>query len=99
MFGFGVIVPCWIRSRIRSGPALFRVVPVGDEPCAYLPPPPDVEGELPGTVLATLGLIDARLEGNLLAGPEVIDVIDEVRRDGREVREVRIGLGQREIGV
>ena len=89
-----------VRARERRfGPARVPVVAVGDEQRVVAARLAAVELDRPDAVLVACGVLDAGLEGDLLAQAEVVDVVVEVGRDLRVVGEVRIGLRHREVRV
>ena len=81
------------------GPARVPVVAVGHEQRVVLARVAAVEGDLPHAVIAAGGALDPRLEDDPVAEAEVVDVVVEVLRDVRVMREVGIGLRHREVRV
>jgi hypothetical protein len=75
------------------------VVAVGDEQRVEALDRAVVERELPAPAGHALGAHDLGLEADAVAEAEVLDVGVEVGRDLRVVREVRIGLRHRVVGV
>jgi hypothetical protein len=87
MFGFGVIVPCWMRSRMRPetrkavsarerrfGPARVPVVAVSDNQRVVAATLARVELDRQYTVLVASCVLHAGLERDPLAQPEVVDI-------------------------
>ena len=83
----------------RFGPARVPVVAVGDEQRVVGARLAAVERDLPGAVLAAVGVLDAGLEVDVRAQAEVVDVVVEVLADVGVVGEVGIGGGHREVRV
>src|SRR4029077_15201349 len=81
------------------GPAWIPVVAVGDQQRVVHARLAALELELPGAVLAPRDVLHTSFERDLLAEPEVVDVVLEVGGDLRVVGKVRIGLGHREVRV
>ncbi len=81
-------------GKDRFGPARVPVVAVGHEQgvvLAYVAlTVPALDRHLPHAVRASSGVLDARLEGDVLAQAEVVDVVVEVLLDVRVMGEVGI---------
>jgi hypothetical protein len=75
------------------------VVPVGDQQRVVAVVFAVVERDLPDAVGPPLGMLDAGPEADPVADAEVVDVVVEVLRDVRVVREVGIRLRHREVRV
>ncbi len=83
----------------RLRPARVPVVAVRDEQRVVAPLLAALQPNGPDPVVVALRVLDAGLEADVLAQPEVVDVVVEVRGDVRVVREVRIGLRHGVVGV
>ncbi len=90
------------RVATREGrfrPARVPVMAVGDEQRVVAARLAALEPQRPDAVLVARGVLDPRLEDDLIAEAEMVDVVVEVRRDLRVMGEVRIGLRHREVRV
>jgi hypothetical protein len=83
----------------RLGPALVPVVAVGDEQHVEAPRLARVGRHLPRAVGQALGALDAGVEADAVAHPEVVDVAVEVLGDLVVAREVGIRRRHREVRV
>ena len=87
----------------RFGPARVPVMAVGHDQgvvLAYLAlAVAALDRHLPHAVRAARGMLHARLKGDVLAQPEVVDVVVEVLLDVRVMGKVRIGAGHRIVRV